>query len=72
MLAAALLGKNVLRYFIYRAKRLAGAAVMAKPVPKTRYYVGLTIALVSVLPFYLYGVAARPVGAARRDRVRQR
>jgi hypothetical protein len=55
LLAAALLGKNVLHYFTARIKRRLWEAAMVRPVSKLRYYIGLAIALVSLVPFYLYG-----------------
>jgi len=55
VLAAALLGKETLHAFLYLAKRALGRALLVTPVSKRRYYAGLTIALVSILPFYLYG-----------------
>jgi hypothetical protein len=55
LLAAALLGKDTLHYYLGKFKRTLRDAVIVKPVSKVRYYIGLTIFLVSVVPFYLYG-----------------
>jgi hypothetical protein len=65
--AAALLGKDTLHYFIARAKRLFWAVVTVRPVSKVRYYAGLVLALVSFVPFYIYGYAPDllPGGQAR-------
>jgi len=67
LVAAALLGKETLHYFIDRAKRAVSSAVTLKPVSKPRYYVGLAIAVGSVLPLYLYGYfpETMPSGNAR-------
>lgn len=54
LLAAALLGKETLHYFTQRIKQTIWQAALM-PASQTRYYIGLTIALVSILPFYLYG-----------------
>jgi hypothetical protein len=53
--ATALLGKETLHYFLAKAKRKLFEAIMAKPVSKARYYAGLTVAIVSLVPFYMYG-----------------
>lgn len=67
LIAIALLGKDTLQYFIYRMKKTVREAVILKPVSKTRYYVGLTISLLSWLPLYLYGYfpTVLPSGDAR-------
>jgi hypothetical protein len=67
VMAAALLGKETLHVFLYQAKRALGRALLVSPVSKVRYYTGLTIAVVSMLPFYLYGYFPEimPPGSAR-------
>jgi hypothetical protein len=67
VLAAALLGKETLHAFLHQAKRALGRALLVTPVSKARYYAGLTIAVVSILPFYLYGYFPQimPAGDAR-------
>lgn len=54
LLSAALLGKETLHYFTHRIKQTIWQAALM-PASQTRYYIGLAIALVSTLPFYLYG-----------------
>lgn len=54
LLAAALLGKETLHYFTHRIKQTIWQAALM-PASQARYYIGLTIALLSMLPFYLYG-----------------
>ena len=41
--------------------------MLVKPVSKPRYYIGLTISVVSLVPFYLYGYLPHlmPAGDAR-------
>jgi hypothetical protein len=67
LVAAALLGKDTLHYFIYRAKRLFWDVVLIKPVSRARYYLGLTIFFVRLVPFYLSGYFPEimPSGQAR-------
>jgi len=67
LLAAALLGKETLAYFLAKAKRALRDVVLIRPVSKVRYYVGLTIAVVSLVPLYLYGYGPEhmPPGDAR-------
>ena len=67
ILAIALLGKETFQYLAHRAKRAFRRAVLDRPASKARYYVGLTIMLVSWLPLYLYAYfpAALPGGNAR-------
>jgi hypothetical protein len=65
--AVALLGKETLQFFLAKAKRAVREALLVQPVSKTRYYVGLAIAVVSLVPLYLYGYlpGSMPVGEAR-------
>jgi hypothetical protein len=67
LLAAALLGKQTLTYLIARAKRLLRQAVLVRPVSRRRYYLGLTLGVVTVIPLYLYGYGPQfmPAGDAR-------
>jgi hypothetical protein len=67
LLAAALLGKQHLHALLGRARQALGRALLVKPVSRARYYAGLTISLISLLPFYLYGYfpAMMPAGDAR-------
>lgn len=55
LIAVVLLGKDLFNYFKYKAKKTLQDVVLAKSVSRTRYYVGLTINLLSWLPLYLYG-----------------
>ena len=54
ILAVVLLGKDTFNYFAHLAKTAIRRAVIDTPASKARYYVGLTIMLVSWLPSYLY------------------
>lgn len=65
--AAALLGKETLHYFLHTAKSGLRKALLAQPVPKGRYYVGVAISVASLVPLYLYGYlpAYMPEGNAR-------
>jgi len=67
ILAVVLLGKETLRYVTYQAKSAFRRAVIDRPASKGRYYVGLTVILVSWLPAYLYAYfpAVMPGGDAR-------
>jgi len=67
ILAVALLGKDTFKYFAHRAKSAFRHAVLDRPASKARYYVGLTIILVSWLPAYLYAYfpGIMPGGDAR-------
>jgi NADH:ubiquinone oxidoreductase subunit H len=55
LVGIALLGRNAFQYFAYRIKHVVRQVVLPKRVSKTRYYVGLTINLASLLPLYIYG-----------------
>jgi len=67
LIAVALLGKETFVYLIYRAKRIIKAAVTVGPVSRVRYYLGLAIAVLSIVPLSLYGYAPKimPSGNAR-------
>jgi hypothetical protein len=54
ILAVALLGKETFQYFIHRAKSALRRALVDRPASKARYYLGLTIILVSWIPSYVY------------------
>jgi len=53
--AVALLGKETLHYFLGKLKQTLWRVVFVQPVSRTRYYVGLTIFMVSIIPLYLAG-----------------
>ncbi|HWQ19550.1 MAG TPA: hypothetical protein VN455_07200 [Methanotrichaceae archaeon] len=53
--AVLLLGKDTLRYFMYRIKKALWGVVMERPVSKARYYLGLALFFASGLPIYIYG-----------------
>jgi hypothetical protein len=55
VVAAILLGKETVHYFMATAKRKVLEALLVKPVSQARYYVGLTISVLSPAPLYLYG-----------------
>ncbi len=67
LIGIALLGRNAFQYFAYQIKRALRQVVFAKRVSKTRYYVGLSINLASLIPLYLYGYlpACLPSGDTR-------
>jgi hypothetical protein len=67
ILAVALLGKDTFQYFTHQAKSAFRRALIDRPASKTRYYLGLTIMLVSWLPAYLYAYfpASLPGGDTR-------
>lgn len=55
VVAAALLGKATMHYFMASAKRMFLQLLLVERASKIRYYSGLTVSLVSFLPLYLYG-----------------
>jgi hypothetical protein len=54
VLAVVLLGKDTVRYFGHTIKRVLLRVLGDKPVSKGRYYIGLTVLLVSMLPAYVF------------------
>ncbi|MGW2587710.1 hypothetical protein ACWCYZ_41715 [Streptomyces virginiae] len=55
LVAATLLGKKAVHHFTRHIKRSFSAVAIGKPASKPRYYAGLTIALLSIIPLYLNG-----------------
>lgn len=55
LIGIALLGRNAFQYFTYQAKRAFRSAVLATRVSKKRYYIGLSINMMSWIPLYLFG-----------------
>jgi hypothetical protein len=53
--AVVLLGRDVVTDLTRQAGRAVLSVVAARPVSRGRYYAGLTLVLVSIVPLYLYG-----------------
>jgi hypothetical protein len=67
IVAVALLGKETLHYFTYRAKKALLGVATLRPVSRVRYYAGMVLCILSILPLYAYGYlpGVLPAGNAR-------
>ena len=55
LVGIALLGRNAFLYFTYMIKTALRRVVLPKRVSQRRYYFGLAVSLVSLLPLFVYG-----------------
>lgn len=69
ILAVALLGKETLNYYTSKIKKLLNIPDESESFSKFRYYLGLTIMLLSIVPLYLYGYLTQHMPADTETKI---